>query len=356
MELSSERQIDEATMKRCWRKVFFAQYAPLYSRYALFAVTFCMFGIMIPGLRGIMFALAAAYVMAMLWWYPRIWRIYRRMFMKTGAFEHPTTVRLTDTFMEVTCGANCSRNEYSVFSEYMELGDVIALFNQKSIAAIFPKMDFPDRGGEFMQCLKKAGVKRMEFWGIRRWWYAVLIIALVALLVISHIMDVQNRTWIYEKSRNAKCVSNLKVLMCGLLIYSSEQREAGNMAFPQSLPLDDMVAEGYLEKCAGACPLSSVEYVYVPYNRFFDRNSSTAASTPVLWDFLIGCHRNKSHHWLPWGKETANTIVIFEDQHFSIEKNLTRHKDIYDKYAPYMSREDAETLRRICEEYDGFEQ
>ena len=357
MELVFHHQVNEAEAKRRWRRVFFTLYAPVYVRYALYAIMFACMGILLSDLRYFMNVLAAAYVVGILTWYPRIWRVYRETFRKSGAFDHPTTIRLTDTFIEVLCGENTAKNEYGVFSGFLEKNDVIALINQKSIAAIFEKKDFADEGKEFTQCLRNAGVKKIELWGFKRWGLAFLPVVLMALMGVAyvvHIANVQNQLWMYEKACRTQCCSNLKQMMCGLLIYSDDLKKDGKVSFPQLFTLDDVVAAGLAEYSFGSCPRSCSEFAYVPYSRLLDTNASAAANTPVLFDYVFGCHRERKH--LLWGKDTPQTLVAFEDGHVAVEENLASFMDIYERYAPLMSKEDAIELRRFCEDHDGLAQ
>lgn len=353
MEATITRQIEEAEIKRRWRKVFFALYAPMYVRYTLYVVVFCLCGVLLRlEFNFIFIALAVGYLLAILSWYSRTWKIYREVFRKTGQFEKPTTLHLTDTFMEVACGENYAKNEYSIFSEYIELKDEIALINQKTIAATIGKEDFTDVGEEFMQCLEKAGVRRIDFWGFRRWWHVSLPIVMMAILGIIHFSDVRFRDWIHEKGYSTKCVSNLKMLMCDLIIYSEEQKEAGNITFTQSRNLlEELVEEGYVNEKNVGCPKLHLCFAYVPYKRPLDSTSSTAANTPVLFDLTIGAHQKAPRLW---GKTSTQTMVAFEDGHVSAEENLRCHKDIYERYAPFMSKDDAEVLRECCEEHDDM--
>ena len=96
--------------------------------------------------------------------------------------------------------------------------------------------------------------------------------------------------------------------------------------------------------------MTHAKYAYVPYDRPPNPKSSTAANTPVLWDGSIGSHHAK--YGALWGNGVPQTCIVFENGHFSYEENLTCHTDIFTKYAPLMSQEDAETLRQICEELD----
>lgn len=357
MELTITEQIDEAEAKRRNRKFFLTFYVNYYVAYALVVVLFSLCGLYLRIEANYLFyALALAYLISILIWFPRNWRIRRAMYRKTGQFEHPTTIHLTDTFMEITCGENYGKNEYGVFSEYIELKDDIAIINQRTCAATFRKKDFPDGGKEFIQCLENAGVKRLSFWSFKRWWRALLAIVLILFLCLLFFLDSQNRSWIHEKSLNTHCVSNLKMLMCDLLIYSAEQQEVGNMTFtqslnsiePQSLILQKLADEEYVLEACLTCPKTSIGYIYVPYNRPLDHSSATAANTPVLFDWTIGAHNKCSRMW---GKGAPQTHIAFEDGHVSVEENLRCHLDIYERYAPLMSKEDAEILRKCCEEW-----
>ncbi len=353
MELTFTKQAEEAEIKRRWKKVFFALYAPMYVRYALYVVLFCMCGTFLRlEFNFIFFALALGYLLVILSWYSRTWKIYREVFRKTGQFEKPTTVHLTDTFMELSCGENSAKNVYSIFSGYIELKDEIALINQKTIAATFRKKYFSDGGAELMQCLDKAGVKKIDFWGFRRWRLVLLTIVMMAIFGIIHFSDVLFRNWIHEKGYNTSCLSNLKMLMCDLIIYSEEQKEAGNITFTQSKNLlEELVEEGYVNEKNVGCPKLHLWFAYVPYKRPLDSTSSTAPNTPVLFDLTIGAHQKAPRLF---GKTTSQTMVAFEDGHVSAEENLKCHMDIYERYAPFMNKEDAEVLRKCCEEHDNM--
>lgn len=53
------------------------------------------------------------------------------------------------------------------------------------------------------------------------------------------------------------------------------------------------------------------------------------------------------------GNEVSWTLIAFEAGQVSAVENLTCFKDIYDKYAPFMSEDDAEVLRKCCEAADN---
>ena len=101
------------------------------------------------------------------------------------------------------------------------------------------------------------------------------------------------------------------------------------------------------------CPKTHAEYIYVRYDRPFAHVTSiAAANTPVLFDSVIGCHRHRKFNFLGMGADIPWTLVAFEDGHVSIEENLTCFMDIYDRHVPFMSKEDAEVLKKHCEEAD----
>ena len=105
MELTLEHHLDERAAKQRLRRVFRVFFAPTYVRYALYIVLFCLFGLRFPSFyRNIFFIFAAAYAVLILVWFPRTWRVYREVCRKTGAFERPSVIRLTDTGIETVCG------------------------------------------------------------------------------------------------------------------------------------------------------------------------------------------------------------------------------------------------------------
>ncbi len=350
MDLTIEHKLDKATVRRRWRQVHFAFFAPAYAYWILYVVILLVCGLLSPYNSGICFVLALGALAFIVSWYPRSCWTNRKLSAKRGAFDHPTVIHLTDTYMEVTCGENSSKSEYKILSGYMELKEIIVLVFHKVIVGALPKADFPDGGKEFMQCLQHAGVKRIKFFGFKRWMIVCLPVLLVVVPSVFYIAERENQIWMHEKCCRASCVSNLKGLMTGLLVYSYDQKEAGNMTPLKSMPLNEMIKLRYVHERMTECPKNHEGYVYVPYNRLLDNNSSTAANTPVLWDFIVGCHWKK--HGLLWGEKIPQTVIVFEDQHVTIEDNLFCHKDIYDKYAPFMTKEDAEVLRKCCEEFD----
>ena len=182
----------------------------------------------------------------------------------------------------------------------------------------------------------------------------------MSLLWIPYFANIQDEKWIREKGPRSQCLTNLNVLISfGTLCQSYEVEETGDRAFPKSLPLLKEVVVSEMndlldETCPGwtgdECPMSHAKYAYVPYDRPPNPESSTAANTPVLWDGIIGSHHAK--YGALWGNGVPQTCIVFEDGHSSHEENFTCHGDIFKKYAPLMSQEDAETLRQICEGLD----
>ena len=214
-----------------------------------------------------------------------------------------------------------------------------------------------------MSCVEKKVFSR------RAWfWIAFLLLCLMALLWIPYFANIQNEKWIREKGPRSQCHSNLKNLMSWSgLLQSIDTEETSDKAFPKSLPLlvelvvtdladllgeeyDDSPGKIYPDWIDDECPMTHAKYAYVPYDRPPNPKSGTAARTPVLWDGIIGSHHTK--YGVLWGNGVPQTCIAFEDGHISYEENLTCHRDIFTKYAPQMSQEDAETLRQICEELD----
>lgn len=209
---------------------------------------------------------------------------------------------------------------------------------------------------------KKVSSRRAWFWIV------FLLLCLMALLWIPYFANIQDAKWIREKGLRSQCHSNLKKLMSWSgLLQSTDTEGASEKAFPKSLPLlmeivvtdladlldeecDDSQGKIYPDWISDECPMTHAKYAYVPYDRPPNPESGTAANTPVLWDGIIGSHHAK--FGILWGNGVSQTCVAFEDGHVSYEENLTCHRDIFNRYAPLMSQEDAETLRQTCEELD----
>lgn len=184
----------------------------------------------------------------------------------------------------------------------------------------------------------------------------------MALIWIPYFANIQNEKWIREKGPRSQCHSNLKNLISWSGLLQSPK------AFPKSLSLlmemvvtdladllgeeyDGSMGKIYPDWISDECPMTHAKYAYVPYDRPPNPESSTATNTPVLWDAIIGAHHAKCGAL--WGNGVPQTCVLFEDGHLSYEENLTCHRDIFEKYAPLMSQEDAEELRKVCEELDN---
>lgn len=187
MDVTLTQQFDEPTTKRRLRHAFFVLNLPTYLAYAIVSAGFAVLATLpLPELASwICLGLAVVYVVCLLLWFPRVWRVYREIWRKTGAFEHPTAIRLTDEWKEVRCGENFAKNEYRVYSAYLECREIIILVQQKVVAAFFDKADLADGGAELMRRFDAAGVKRIRQWSLRRWWKPIVELAIfIALLII----------------------------------------------------------------------------------------------------------------------------------------------------------------------------
>ena len=147
------------------------------------------------------------------------------------------------------------------------------------------------------------------------------------------------------------CNSNLKQLACGVRVYQLENKTSRH--FPS---FQELVECGVLDidtlRELEYCPKTHKKYIYVQYERPVDPNSVAARNTPVLFDGVIGCHRHRNANLLGIAPESSWTLIAFEAGHVTVVENLTCFKEIYDKYAPFMSKDDADVLRKCCEEAD----
>ncbi len=180
MDITLNVQCDEATSRRTFRRAFYALEAPEYAQPALDIVLMVRLGQLLPGGYGLL-AFGAALVLFCFAssWFFRTWKVYRELYRKSGIFDDPTVIRLTDSFIVTSCGGNESKCEYRVFSGFMRCRDFIVLTAQSAISGIYARKEFPDGGAEFAQCLEKAGVKEMPFFSFGRWWHLCLPVALL---------------------------------------------------------------------------------------------------------------------------------------------------------------------------------
>ena len=340
MELTFEIQQDEQQARRKWRRVFSRLYAPKKALFIMIAVLAICCGLITRSqeIRLVSFVAGVLLLVAPLFWFSRIWLIYRAYFRRNGAFDHLTTIHLTDTMIETTCGANGSQLEYRVFSNYIPLNDCIALINGDSIAAVFYRSAFPDGGAEFIKCLEASGVKDISTLRVKRWLVVWLYGAFAALAVVVCAKSLLSRYSIYRTGMNGlhTCGGQLQQLHQKIAKHATD---AGG-ALPRELSELNLPDEEF------GCNFTDDTYLYVPYGRL-DSNGKASAQTPILIEELGG-------HWVlsVWSQYTAYTPIVFADGHVAFEKNLCSYTDIYDKYAPFMSPEDAEVLKKCCEKWD----
>lgn len=180
MDITLNVRCDEATSRRAFRRAFYALEAPEYAQLALDIVLSVRLGQLLPGGYGLL-AFGAALVLFCFAssWFSRTWKVYRELYRKSGIFDNPTAIRLTDSFIVTSCGGNESKCEYRVFSGFMRCRDFIVLTAQSAISGIYARKEFPDGGAEFAQCLEKAGVKEIPFFSFGRWWHLCLPVALL---------------------------------------------------------------------------------------------------------------------------------------------------------------------------------
>ena len=192
----------------------------------------------------------------------------------------------------------------------------------------------------------------------RRWRRVCIFVILMVVVCFVIITAVNYCKSIREHLCISICNSNLKQLMNVLDVYSNNQKE-GEIVPPRDYPpLKVLVEDGVLDcetfENLVYCPKTHTKYIYVQYDRPVARQGSTAAAnTPVLFDSVIGahCHRRRNNMF-GMGTDDLWTMVVLEDGHVSFEENLTCFKDIYDRHAKFMSKEDAEVLRKCCEAAD----
>ena len=161
---------------------------------------------------------------------------------------------------------------------------------------------------------------------------------------------------IRERLNVSICNSNLKQLANGLHVYEFDLKDGENESSRHFPSFQELVECGVFDNDTlrelDYCPKPHKKYVYVQYERAVDPDSVAACNTPVLLDSVIGCHKHRKANLLGMDTEVSWTLIAFEAGQVSAVENLTCFKDIYDKYAPFMSKDDADVLRKFCEEID----
>lgn len=332
MDQSYVSQLDERELKRWYRRTFYALNAPTI---ALILVIACWVGHWYSSIcSSFMICLILIVELEVVFIFR--WRATQRLLARTGSFEQTTTIHLTDTLMEITCGANATRMEYRTFYDYLLQREFIVLRQSPTGGmAIIRRDKFPDNGEELLRCLDTSAVRKFRFWSLRRWW-------LVLLLALFCIGMSAWRIRIQEQNCRA-CESALESLAEWVLDYDRWHGESEGVEalLPETLQEIDQVLETW------RCQKTTEQYRYVPYRRRLDPKSPTAQYSPLLVD-SIGAHRQPGH------ARIRLTLIAFEDAHVSCEENLTCHMDIYNRYGHLLPSEDAEVLRKYCEQWDSL--
>ena len=344
MDITFERQSNERDTRQKYRKAFFAVFAPGYSLSLFFILLCALLGYYIQQLRHICFPGAAVMLVLLLLSWPRYWRYVRDAFQKSGMFDMPATIHITDHFIEITRGENHSIQEYKIYTHYLDLKDVIVLLYKRSILGILDRSVFPDDGAEWMKCLEANGVRHIQFWDFKRWRLVLLLLLLAVLMMLAIMLPTKaneaNGKWCMEKANITSCIARLKMTGLALNIYAYDN----NAFFPPTL--ETLRKQYYLEEPDTIrCPESRQEYRYVPYSNFVNE---TAVLQPIVIEHL-------GNHWKRrglFGKEISLTSVLFADGHVVTMENLPDYMDIYDQYARHLSPEDAEMLKKSCEAWD----
>ena len=139
MDITLKARCDEAAFKHEWQRAFYALAAPVYVQVVLDIMLLLELGNLLPYLYGQLARGAALVLLVIAFsWFPRTWRAYREIYRKNGIFDNPIVIRLTDSFMEISCGGDESKYEYRAFSGYMRWRGRIILTVENTLSAVFP--------------------------------------------------------------------------------------------------------------------------------------------------------------------------------------------------------------------------
>lgn len=223
MDVTIERIADKTTKKK-FRQAFLALQLPSYV-IVLTAFVFCIVLGTILSFPGacLFFYLSAILLIKMLTWWPRLWRICNQLLKKQHAFETPTRIHFSDSFLEISCGENYSKKEYSFFSHYFCQKKQIVLLFQKNIQGVYDKNKFEDDGEEWIRCLEAHGVKKLHFWSLRRWALPIVVF-LLFIMAGTLLWGSRNQSKLDENgndyARQITCINNLKQQMVAVHLYA----------------------------------------------------------------------------------------------------------------------------------------
>ncbi|MBP5638209.1 MAG: hypothetical protein J6X55_01930 [Victivallales bacterium] len=346
MDLTIEHRNNEKEAKCRLKRVCYRAMAPYYVTMlcAVVMLVKCGLATYSVELRCVCFSLAVLGIVKILTGFPFFWRRTRKTLTKSGTFEHPMVIHLTDAYVEITCGENYSKNEYKVFSDYILLKDTIVLRIQRYLAGFYRRNDFPDGGAEFIRCLEACGVKRTAMW--KRWWAAWLLLALAVYSVISFISTIHNEEWSQDKAERVVCMNNLKMTYLGLTMYANEANQG---ASPMPPSLQALKNAKVIEKNGAICPTTMQEYKFIPYSKMPDALSPDKA--PIVIDG-IPSHYKWPYFPIKWSR-VWQTPILFADGHISLEEDVYCYMDIYDRYGYFLDETEAETLKKCCEAWDS---
>ncbi|MBR0458334.1 MAG: hypothetical protein IJJ26_03780 [Victivallales bacterium] len=178
---------------------------------------------------------------------------------------------------------------------------------------------------------------------MRKWLFLLLAILLLGGLW----RFLSPRKFRRECDLGIRCCNHLRQLGLCIQIYADDNRNAHTeLCLPPSLKT--MIDGNYFEESVARCPLSGMEYKFVPYRIL--PNDNIARHTPVLLE-QIGCH--VIHSGVPWKKGLSKTNLAFADGRCITLENLTCYMDIYRLYGPSLSEENAAILKQCCQQWDA---
>ena len=339
MDFTIERTADKTTKKK-FRQAFFALQLPNYV-ITLTAFVFCIvLGTILSFPRScLFFGLSAILLMKMLTWWPIHWRLYNKVLKKQHAFETPTRIHFSDSFLEISCGENYSKKEYSFFTHYFCQKKQIVLLFQKGIQGVFNKNKFEDDGEEWIRCLEAHGVKKLHFWSLRRW---ALPIVIVLIFIIAGALLWGTRTESKLDENGMVCLENLEEIREFFQWY-----EYDHNALPASMQelKNAYCAEGDFP---GICPETKEAYKLVPYKTLPDGDE--AAHLPVLLDGI------QNHHveYIDGSNSFSSPITYVQMANGNIDflYDIDCYMDVFDKYAVFLSPQNAEILKECCRGWD----
>ena len=117
-------------------------------------------------------------------WYPNYRRQILAAMQSQGVFDKEAELHFYHNKLSYKCGENQSTIEYSSFTGYFRSkGKIILLQGKELFGCSFKESQLGDKLDDFIACIEQAGVKKANFFTIRRWRSTILLLILFGIII-----------------------------------------------------------------------------------------------------------------------------------------------------------------------------